>query len=462
MKKNTLSKIFTRNYIIILILFLLSLVLTITAFYFENEQSKSKVMLSADKLMNDDYKKIDYTEISKIGGGLYVIDRNYNLLRSVGKQIFTATPIPKSEFTDFLVSADDSSYDISVKYNEHNNFWLIITRPRQVRFEILLYLDNSSGYTSILFFFIAVIICLSLSLLSIVIYSILTSASLKKPLSQLRNEADCIKSGCYELPAPDSNISEIHNVQEAFYLMSEKISHEINHTKQNEENLKKLMLDISHDLKNPLMSIKGYADLIKNLDWDAEKKKIEQYVDIISENSSRADKLVKDLFLLAKMENAKDVFNLVKMDITELLKATLIERYDELEASGLRTVFDIPDQEVNINGDAEQLKRAISNILDNALKYREENTALHISLLESCGYVRITFTNGTILKHDNNNNLTKAFVRSNHAKSLSPEGAGLGLSIVEKIITLHGGTVSCGYKDKLFEICLTIPDLEKI
>jgi len=98
--------------------------------------------------------------------------------------------------------------------------------------------------------------------------------------------------------------------------MAEKIEHEISLRKQSEENRKRLMLDISHDLKNPLASILGYAELCRSKPEMAKEDR-DACLNIICTNSVRANDLITDLFELSKMESSEFILNKTKVDVCE-------------------------------------------------------------------------------------------------------------------------------------------------
>lgn len=301
------------------------------------------------------------------------------------------------------------------------------------------------------FFLILIVICCVCTFL----YSKSTARTMNTSLSYLKMMTEKIRNEEYGFLEYQEKISEFAEVEEAFCIMAEKINKEIEHTRRSEEARKKLMLDISHDLKNPLMSIDGYVELIlENTKEDNQGK----YLKIISENSKRANQLVMDLFEFAKMESAEYVMELKRVDLAEMVKTVMIERLDELKCNGIETDFFIHDEEILIMGNETELRRALSNILNNVMKYHKEKSVFKVVCEQYKNRAYLMFSNASALKLEETEKLMDPFVRLDGSGELNAQGVGLGLSIVRKIIEAHKGTVNCcSDQDGDFKISIELP-----
>lgn len=286
-------------------------------------------------------------------------------------------------------------------------------------------------------------------------YSKYTARKLKGSLSYLKLMTEKIRKEEYDFSEYQENISEFAEVKESFFVMAKKINEEIEKTRRSEEIRKNLILNISHDLKNPLMSIDGYIELMLE---DTKSDNKEKYLKIISENSKRANNLVMNLFELAKLESAEYAMEFKTVDFAEIVKSVLIERLNELECNGLTTDFFIPDEEIFIRGNEKELRRALSNILDNVMKYHKKESVFKVVCKRQKDVVCLMFSNACAVKLENIEKLMEPFVRLQGSDELNAQGAGLGLSIVQKIIEAHNGKSDCwSDEDGEFKISIELP-----
>ncbi|SKB65321.1 Signal transduction histidine kinase [Acetoanaerobium noterae] len=323
---------------------------------------------------------------------------------------------------------------------------------------ILIVFENQNSATSVgIAVALSFIVLIGLLWLFTFIYSKYTSKKLEESLSYLKILTQKIRNEDYNFYDYQEDITEFAQVKEAFSIMANKINEEINKTQASEKIRKNLILDISHDLKNPLMSIDGYIDMMLSETKDYNQKR---YLEIIKENSSRANNLVMNLFELAKLESAEYSLERSKVDFSELLKNVLIENLRELELKGLTTELEIPDEEILILGNEMELRRAFYNILDNVMKYHQEGAVFKVSCKRKDAFVDILFSNRSKIELKNLHMLTEPFTRLKGSENLSSQGAGLGLSIVRKIIEAHSGSIYClSHEEGEFIISIRLPCL---
>jgi signal transduction histidine kinase len=452
--KAKIANRFLTNYIIMFFISTLIAVFIFLLMGFASDliaKNLVKNRYTAKNLMQDDYEKIDALPVVQNGGGIQVIDEDYRVILSKGLAKIVKSQLTAAEFTDFLTASKATGvrYSFDIAYNENREFWLVVTFPTSIRFDFAIAsnLEEASVDTNEVagVIFAIVLFYLLLLALSTVVYSKITSVSFVNPLKELGKSASRLKEGDYSARVNLHLKNEFGELEEAFNAMAGKIEEETALRKSSEEQRKKLILELSHDLKNPFASIVGYTELClakKDLNEDEREK----YLKIIYNNSSRANKLINGLFELSKLESAEFKLTKEKTDVCEYLREEIAKNIPALEDAGFKYEFYIPDCEVFACLDKKLMDRVFQNLFSNAVSYNKKDTMLTVGLEDGEKEICITFKdNGIGMPPELAENSFQPFVR--RLPDAPPGGSGLGLSIVFSIIEAHGGKIALTTKE---------------
>lgn len=442
---------FLANYIL---MFIISTMIAIFAFMllgFSNDVI-SKILLknnyTAKGLMRDDYKEIDTTSVTDNGGGVQIINANYEVAFSEGLNTISKDKLTIAEFTDFLIMSKSKGipYSYSIEYNSKEQFWIVVTFPTSIRIDFAIVHNEefaSVDKQRVVGLIVAIILFyLILLAISTVIYSKLTSVGILTPLKKLCSSTKRIKDGDYSARVDLNLKNEFGELELIFNGMAQKIQEEISLRRQSEENRKKLVLDISHDIKNPLASIMGYAELCYNNPLLSKEESF-TYAKVIYENSLRANNLITDLFQLSKMESPEYVLNKTRVDICEYMREEIGAFIATFDKAGFTYDFNIPEKEIFLEIDIKQMDRVFQNLVVNTVKYNTKGTKVIISLFQQGDEIIIIFKdNGLGIPAKIAKDIFDPFVRGNSARNPQTGGTGLGLAIALKIIMAHGGNIN--------------------
>jgi signal transduction histidine kinase len=449
--KTKIESRFLANYIL---MFIISTTIAIFAFMllsFAGDVTAKNLVKNnhtAKSIMQDDYRLIDTTKVIDNGGGVQVINTNYEVVYSVGLSTIAKDKLTTAEFTDFLIKSKSLGidYSYSIEYNSKEQFWLIVTFPTSLRidFDIAYNKDYKSvdkqGVVNVIVS--VVLFYLVLLAISTVIYSKLTSISIINPLKKLCSSAQKLKEGDYSSRVNLNLKNEFGELENVFNEMATQIEKEISLKNQAEENRRKLILDISHDLKNPLASIMGYAEYCQaKPDMPLEEQS--RYMQVIYENSLRANHLIVDLFELSKLESSEYKVHKSRIDICEYLREAIGSFITTFDRFGFSYDFDIPEKEIFTQIDTEQMDRVFQNLVTNTVKYNPKGTKVMINLLEEENQVEIVFKDDGIgIEAEAAKRIFQPFERVDSTRNSQTGGTGLGLAIVDKIIKVHNGNIS--------------------
>ena len=278
-------------------------------------------------------------------------------------------------------------------------------------------------------------------MLSNIVVSYQFSRSIIKPLQNLQSAAAQISRGNLDHPIVEEGDQEIQALCRDLELMRIKLKDAVYTQFKYEDNRKMLVSSISHDLKTPVTSIKGYVEGILDGIADTPDKR-ERYLKTISFKAQQVDQMIDDLLLYAKLDLNQIPFDFERTDIEEYLKLCLQESEPELDANNIRISFhnELHEKPQHVLLDRERMKRVIMNILDNSRKYISKDSG-EIKIL-----VRDTAASLIIELRDNGSGIEVGdlpyifdrFYRSDAARS---KGSGLGLAIAKQIIEGHSGRV---------------------
>lgn len=207
-----------------------------------------------------------------------------------------------------------------------------------------------------------------------------------------------------------------------------------------EESKKRMLADLSHDLKTPMTTIQGYSKaLYDGFVQDEEQK--QRYLKYIYDKSIRVTDLIDELFVFSKLDNPDSQINKQEKDLCEFLRQVVVEYYEQFDEKEMELSIEIPSERVVFSFDQKLLYRAISNILENTIKYNPEQTTVYISLKVSKNHLTIEIgDNGSGIHEDIADTLFDPFVRGDKSR-MNDGGTGLGLAITKKIIEKHNGLV---------------------
>lgn len=199
--------------------------------------------------------------------------------------------------------------------------------------------------------------------------------------------------------------------------------------------------NITHDLKTPLSPIKGYAELLtSNTEFD--KETIQEYGEIILKNVNHTEKLINDLKLTYQLDSGAMPFHPQKINLVRYVKELVIDIVNDPAFKDRDIVFESKVQDLEISLDTDLFRRAMNNLIINALTHNPQETKVKISIdmnADKEAYIYIS-DNGKGMSEEEQAELFNRYYRGTNTKE-KPDGSGLGLAIAKQIITLHGGVI---------------------
>ena len=200
--------------------------------------------------------------------------------------------------------------------------------------------------------------------------------------------------------------------------------------------------NITHDLKTPLSPVKGYAELLAD-NQIAGVDTAQEYGKIILKNVSHVEKLLNDLKLTYQIDSGAVPYNPQEVFITRYVKEVVIDIINDPAFSKRNIEFESDEQELIVSLDPDLLRRAIQNIIINALIHNPPDTKIKISIGNSAASVVFISIrdNGSGMDEAEQAKLFNRYYRGTNTRE-KPEGSGLGLAIAKQIVVLHGGNIS--------------------
>jgi signal transduction histidine kinase len=409
------------------------------------EGSLIKNKYTAYQLMQDELSNIEYDKVLRHNGGIQVVNQDYQVVLSHGINCFERKQLTASEFTDFLMQSQavGREFSYSIAYNEKQKFWLIVTFPTSVRIDFGIahnsrYTSSDTGFVLRTIIIIGIAYFLML-IISTIIFSRLSASAITVPLGRLKASAYRLSEGDYSSRAIIKSRNELGDIANTFNLMAARIQEEMELRKQSENLRRQLTLDITHDLKNPLAVIMGYAEYcIKHPQQNQEAN-----LNIIYQKSIRANELLERLFELTRLESPDYQLTLTENDLCEYLRLKCASIVPRLEREGFLYEFDIPEKELNTCFDAKEMDRVLDNLIENALRYNKSGTLLKVGLAEKGEVLELIISdNGVGISSSYSDRIFEPFVRTDESRNSESGGSGLGLAIVKRIIRMHKWEIS--------------------
>ncbi|TCP29967.1 histidine kinase [Scopulibacillus darangshiensis] len=268
------------------------------------------------------------------------------------------------------------------------------------------------------------------------------SRSILRPVKRLSEAAHYISEGHLDFHVEKTSNDELGKLCETFDDMRERLKRSTELRQQYETDRKELIASISHDLKTPITSIKGYVEGIQDGVANSPEK-VEKYLHTIFAKANDMDHLIDELFIYSKLDLKNLPFHFEKVDVLEYMKDYTEERQFEWDKEGGSVTLNAAKGDYLAIVDREKLKRVLDNIINNSIKYidkKEKRIKINLTTAEDKVGVEI-HDNGPGVTHQELPYIFDRFYRTDPSRNLSGGGSGLGLAIAKQIIEEHGGDI---------------------
>lgn len=291
------------------------------------------------------------------------------------------------------------------------------------KMEILSSLPEPNRFNGILF----------IAGLSIIIATVLTLIFGHIPLRPINKVIDAtneLAKGNFDVRINLNKIPELKTLSDSFNQMAEELG-------STELLRNDFINNFSHEFKTPIVSLKGFAKLLKNDNLTKEER--DEYLDIIVSESSRLATLATNVLNITKIESQKIVTEMKTFDLTESIRRSILVLDNQWKKKNLDLLIDL--DEITYYANEELLNQVWINLIDNAIKFSKKNGRIEISLTELKDDICFKIIDfGCGMSIDVQKHIFEKFYQGD--SSHSTPGNGLGLPLIKKILDLHKGTIN--------------------
>lgn len=214
--------------------------------------------------------------------------------------------------------------------------------------------------------------------------------------------------------------------------------HEITEKKKLEKMKSDFIANISHELKTPLTSIKGFAETLE----ESASKKYRQFAQAIRRNADRLINIVQDLLVLSDLERPESKLETESINLKEMLDNIQKVFIKQIKQKKIKVNIEIDDTAQIVNGDPFLIEQLFNNLIDNAIKYNIEKGKINIKAIKIDNNIQITIEDtGIGIAQEHLDRIFERFYVVDKSRSRKLGGTGLGLAIVKHIVLSHNGEI---------------------
>lgn len=290
---------------------------------------------------------------------------------------------------------------------------------------------------------IIIIITLIIDAIIALIFGYLFSRKLTKPISEIITNIDILSKGNYNLYTKEKGIYKA--VFENINDLSSTLRENENQRKELESMREDWLANITHDIKTPLASIQGYAEIISDKDYEFTRDEMQEYTEIIYSKSKYIRELVDELNLSTRLKNNALSLNKQNTNLVALLRNVVIDILNDSRYENRNIEFNSNIDVIEKEVDVMLLKRALTNLIFNAVVHNNESVQVKVEI-KKIDKINISIKdNGNGINTKDLKHIFDRYYRGTNTGEVH-KGSGLGMAISKEIINNHGGEIQINSK----------------
>jgi signal transduction histidine kinase len=260
-----------------------------------------------------------------------------------------------------------------------------------------------------------------------------------KPLNAITQATHQVTHNDLEFHFPNSKVREVAEAFHSFTMMGEALHTSLVRQAEVEQERRLLISAVAHDLRTPLFSLRGYLEGL-SMGLANTPEKANRYIEVCQNKAASLERLVDDLFSYTQMEYLEQMPRQEPLEIGESIDHVLESLQPQAQSRNVAFTLDRPSMPCIVQADVHLLTRVFENLLDNALRYTPVDSSIHIHWHLETNQLVFSITDmGQGIALADLPHLFTPLYRGEPSRSRRTGGAGLGLSIAQRILRAHGG-----------------------
>jgi signal transduction histidine kinase len=268
-----------------------------------------------------------------------------------------------------------------------------------------------------------------------------------KRLSELQQAAGAIGAGQLGARAPETGGDEVTALSRAFNEMAGSLQQRTTALETADRTRRQLLADVSHELMTPLAAIRGYVETLQMTDLDLDAATRSRYLNIVNDESERLEQIIGDLLDLARLEGGGGSVKVEDVPVSQLLERVRHRHAPVLADRDVILELRQDEQVDHVRGDRTRLEQALQNLVANAIRHTPQGGRVTVSAGKTGDEIELSVEDtGPGIAPEHLSRIFDRFYKADESRTGTevPSGSGLGLSIVQAIVSRHGGRVSAG------------------
>jgi signal transduction histidine kinase len=244
-------------------------------------------------------------------------------------------------------------------------------------------------------------------------------------------------------PAADTIRDEVDQLGANFNSMADRIQQQMEELKQNDAKRRELIANVSHDLRTPLTSLHGYIETLLMKENDLTEAERRDYLKTAANHSEQLNRLIGELFELAKLDSVETLLNIEPFSLAELAQDVAHSFNLSAEKNHICIKTEFGSNVPFAYGDIALIQRVLENLIENAMRYTPKGGEIAISLSAKNENIVVSISDtGCGIKKEDVPHIFDRFYRVTKSRENGDFHSGLGLAIVKRILSLHGSDIS--------------------